>query len=130
MDTLFSVYRVLFSGPFRWSYRMEDMAVHYANHVRLMDHWRASLGEGLIEVRYEALVRDPEPHIARLLEACGLEPEDACFRPQEAPGAVRTASISQVRRPISDSSVGGWRRYARQLEPLRSALEHLGVLEG
>jgi tetratricopeptide (TPR) repeat protein len=130
MDTLFSIYRVLFSGPFRWSYRLEDMAEHFANHHRLMAHWRDCLGDGLIEVRYEDLVSDPETQIGRMLKACGLEPEEACFRPEEAPGAVRTASISQVRRPISSGSVGGWRRYQAQCEPLRARLESLGVLEG
>ena len=128
MDTLFSVYRVLFSGAFRWSHRLDDMAAHYANHHRLMDHWRACLGDGLIELSYEALVTDPETQVPRLLQACGLDFEPDCLRPQDAPGAVRTASISQVRRPISASSVNGWRRYQQQLEPLRAGLERRGVL--
>ncbi len=129
MDILFSVYRVLFSGPFGWSYRFEDMAAHYANHHRLMKHWRACLGDGLIEVSYEDLVTHPEAAVPRLLAACGLAFEEGCLRPQEAPGGVRTASITQVRRPISAASVNGWRRYAAQLEPLRAQLERLGVLE-
>lgn len=130
MDNLFSAYRVQFSGAYHWANRQEDMAEHFAQHQRLMAHWRACLGEGLIELGYEDLVRDPRTHVARLLEACGLEFDEGCLRPDEAAGSVRTASIVQVRRPISDSSVGGWRRYADELEPLRARLEALGVLEG
>lgn len=126
MDTLYSAYRVQFSGLYGWSYRQEDLADHYANHQRLMAHWRACLGDGLVDVRYEDLVADPEPQIRRLLEACGLPFEEACVRPHETAGAVRTASIVQVRRPISASSIGGWRRYERELEPLRARLEALG----
>ncbi|MBA3811462.1 MAG: sulfotransferase [Caulobacteraceae bacterium] len=127
MDALFSAYRVRFSGQYGWSYRQAEMAAHYANHVRLMDHWRACLGEGLIEVVYEDLVADPEPQIRRLLDACGLAFEPACLRPHETPGAVLTASITQVRSPITAAGVGGWRRYAARLEPLRAALEAMGV---
>ncbi len=58
--------------------------------------------------------------------SCGLPFEEACVRPHETAGAVRTASIVQVRRPISASSIGGWRRYERELEPLRARLEALG----
>jgi tetratricopeptide (TPR) repeat protein len=128
MDTLYSCYRVQFAGLYGWSYDLEDMAEHYANHRRLMRHWREALGEGLIEVSYEDLTRDPEAAIRRLLDACGLPFEAACLTPHQSQGAVRTASIVQVRRPISDASVGGWRRHARQLEPLRARLEALGAL--
>ena len=128
MDNLFSVFRVQFSGAYHWANRQEDMAEHFAQHQRLMEHWKACLGDGLIELRYEDLVRDPETQVARLLEACGLAFDQACLRPDEAAGSVRTASIVQIRRPISDSSVGGWRRYAGELEPLRARLEALGVL--
>ncbi len=128
MDNLFSVFRVQFSGAYLWANRQEDMAEHFAQHLRLMDHWKACLGEGLIEIRYEDLVRDPGAEVPRLLEACGLEFDEACLRPDEAAGSVRTASIVQVRRPISDASVGGWRRYAEDMEPLRARLEALGVL--
>ena len=126
MDNLLSAYRVQFAGLYGWAGRLEDMAEHWSNHARLMEHWRACLGDGLIEVSYEALVRDPEPEIRRLLEACGLAFDARCLRPHEAAGAVRTASIAQVRGPISAASVGGWRRYAEQLKPLRAHLASRG----
>jgi len=128
MDTLYSCYRVQFAGLYGWSHDLQDMAAHYANHLRLMDHWREALGDGLIEVSYEALTRDPEAQVRRLLDACGLPFEPACLTPHRTAGAVRTASIVQVRRPISDASVGGWRRYERRLEPLRARLEALDAL--
>ena len=126
-DNLLSAYRVQFAESYGWASRLEDLAEHCANHARLMDHWRACLGDGLIEVSYEALTRHPEPQIRRLLQACGLPFDESCLRPHEAEGAVRTASIAQVRRPISAAGIGGWRRYADQLAPLRARLAELGV---
>lgn len=128
MDGLFSAYRVQFAGVYRWAYRLEDLAEHYANHRWLMDHWRDCLGEGLIDISYEELARHPEREARRMLAACGLEFDPRCLKPHETSGPVRTASITQIRSPISSAGIGGWRRYERQLEPLRARLDALGVL--
>lgn len=122
MDGLMGAYKVFFNAAYEWSYRLENLAAHYRLHHRLMDHWRACLGEGLVELDYEALTSDPETQIRRLLDACGLAFEEACLHPEAAPGAVATASSSQVRSPISKARVGAWKRYERQLEPLRAGL--------
>jgi hypothetical protein len=53
--------------------------------------------------------------------------EDQCLRFYENPQASTTASAVQVRQPIYDTSVGKWRHYARQLEPLRLYLEQAGI---
>jgi hypothetical protein len=47
---------------------------------------------------------------------------DACLRFNESERIVRTASVSQVRRPISDVAVERWRKYERHLTPLFEAL--------
>ena len=130
MDALFGAYKVRFRDWYGWSCRQRDMAAHYIHHARLMDHWRESLGEGLIEVDYETLVADPEPEIRRILAACGLAFEPACLEPHNTRGPVRTASIVQVREPITTARVGAWRRYERQLRPLRTALAAAGIDPG
>ncbi|MDB5419331.1 MAG: hypothetical protein JWP50_2750 [Phenylobacterium sp.] len=127
MDALFGAYKVRFAGWYGWAYRQADMAAHFVNHQRLMDHWRAGLGPSLIELDYEALVQDPEPEIRRILAALGLAFEPACLEPHKTAGPVRTASMVQVREPISAARVGGWRRYESQLEPLRAALQAQGI---
>lgn len=127
MDSLFGAYKVRFSNWYGWSNRQSDLVSHYVQHERLMAHWRAALGGALIEVDYEALVQEPEPQIRRLLAACGLAFEPACLEPHNTAGAVRTASMVQVRQPITTARIGAWRRYERQLQPLRTGLEAAGV---
>ncbi len=58
----------------------------------------------------------------RLVAACGLDWEDACLAFHQNPRAVRTASSTEVRRPIYSSAVARWRRYERHLGPLLAAL--------
>jgi tetratricopeptide (TPR) repeat protein len=127
MDTLFSCYRIPIGGAYGWSSRFEDLAAHWAEHERLMAHWRSALGAGFVELVYEDLVADPEPHIRRLLQACGLEFEPGCLNPERSEGAVRTASMTQVREPISARGIGAWRAYAERLKPLRARLEAQGA---
>jgi hypothetical protein len=74
-------------------------------------------------VRYENVVADLEAETRRLLEFCDLEWEAACLDFHKTQRAVRTASSEQVRQPIYSDSIGFWRRYAHELEPLIEVLK-------
>jgi tetratricopeptide (TPR) repeat protein len=126
MDALFGSYKLHFVA--RWSYRQDDLADYYSHYRALMAHWKACLGDELIEVSLEAIIADPETEIRRLLDACGLPFDAACLSPHMSGGAVSSASSSQVRRPINADGVGAWRRYERQLAPLQRRLAEMGYL--
>ncbi|WP_155913772.1 tetratricopeptide repeat-containing sulfotransferase family protein [Asticcacaulis sp. AC466] len=130
MDALFGAYKVLFTGAYGWSYSQKDLAAHYHQFRDLMRYWKQGLGDGIIDVSLEAVIRDPDTEICRLLDACGLPFEEACLRPHEAKGAVSTASAVQVRSPINSQGVNAWKRYETYLQPLRTHLQQLGYLEG
>jgi hypothetical protein len=125
LDTCFALYKQSF---FRYAYSLDDLARYYAAHERLHRHWRAILGERLVELRYEDLVADQEGQTRRLLDAVGLGFEPAClaFEHNRAPAA--TASAAQVRERIHARSVGKWKRFAHHLGPLRERLEAEGVV--
>lgn len=122
MDSLFGAYKLLFGRAYAYSYDLGDLAAHYREYRRIMDHWRHSLGTGLVEVSYEDLTADPEKEIPRMLAGCGLSFDPACLSPHEGEGAVLTASATQVRRPIHREGVDAWKAYADRLEPLRVSL--------
>jgi tetratricopeptide (TPR) repeat protein len=122
MDACFSTFKQHFAEGQTFSYDLEDLGHYYRCYLALMDHWDAVLPGRVLHVQYEALVREPEAHIRRLLEHCGLEFEPACLNFHETRRSVRTASAEQVRQPIYTSGVGHWRHFERELEPLRRAL--------
>jgi Tfp pilus assembly protein PilF len=124
MDTCFAMYKQSF---FRYAYTLENVGRYYVAHDRLLRHWRATLGDRLIEVEYEALVSDPEGETRRLLARLRLPFEPACLEFEKNASASATASAVQVREKIHDRSVNRWRRFARQLEPLRRILENAGI---
>jgi tetratricopeptide (TPR) repeat protein len=127
MATCYAMFKTLFKDGYPFSYDLNDIARYYAGYRRLMDHWRQSMPGLIYDLSYERLVREQENESRRLLGACGLEWEDRCLEFYRNPTATTTASASQVRRPIYDSSLTQWRHYQRQLEGLRTQLLAAGI---
>lgn len=128
MDSCFSMYKQVFTWAYKFSYCLETLGEYFVAYDRLLQHWRALLGERLVEIEYEALVADQPAQTRSLLERIGLEFETACleFEKHAAPSA--TASSVQVREKVHTRSVDKWRRFERQLQPLRDHLEKSGIV--
>jgi len=75
-----------------------------------------------IEIEYEALVKDQEGRSRRLLAHCDLDWDPAVLAFHENASPVATASSVQVRSPIYSTSIGRWKRYGDELEPLKRIL--------
>ena len=127
MDTGFACFRQLFTSGNETLYDLADIGAEYQRYRGLMDHWEAVLPGRVVEVSYEALAADPERAIPALItKAAGLSWDAACLRFFERPGAVRTASAAEVRRPAYPTSVRRWRRHAERLALLAQALGPYG----
>ncbi|MBT8455478.1 MAG: sulfotransferase [Alphaproteobacteria bacterium] len=122
-DNLLSMYRNVFSpGGHLYTYDMSDLAATYRIFLQLIDFWREVAPDWFYEVRYEDLVSNPEVEAPRLIEACGLEWEDACLEFHKSKRQVRTLSVHQVRQPMYKTSTRAWERYGDALDPLMEAL--------
>jgi tetratricopeptide (TPR) repeat protein len=106
----------------RWAFNPDDIASRFRAYRRVMDHWRRVLPVPLLEVDYEKTVADLEGVARRLVAWCGLEWEPACLAFHENRRPVRTASVTQVRQPIYQHSVGRWRHYEKALGALFAQL--------
>lgn len=128
MDACFGMFKTLFRMGYPFSYDLEDLARYYAGYQRLMAHWRAVLPErAFLQVSYEWLVDNQEAGTQKILQFCGLPFEAACLDFHRNAAPVATASSVQVRRPMNRDAVGRWRRYEKELAPLRAALQREGV---
>jgi sulfotransferase family protein len=92
-----------------------------------MAHWRRVMPDVILDVQYEQVVDDLEQQARRIIAHCGLAWDDACLDFHRTERSVRTASASQVRRPIYRSSIGRWRPHEDRMRPLLRALEHVGL---
>ncbi|HHO49543.1 MAG TPA: hypothetical protein ENK18_01430 [Deltaproteobacteria bacterium] len=78
-----------------------------------------------IELRYEALVSDPEATIRPALAGLGLPWHDAVLSHHHSARseAIRTPSYRDVRRPLYTRSLGRWRPFAEHLAPVLPTLQ-------
>jgi hypothetical protein len=124
IDTGFACFRQLFASGNETLYGLADIAAEYRRYQAMMDNWRAVLPGRVVDVSYEDLVADPGRAIRRLVtQAAGLPWDAAALRFYEREGAVATASVTQVRRPIYATSVARWRRHEAALSPLIEGLK-------
>lgn len=126
MDTCLSAFTRLFNRSQHQSYDLAELGRYYRNYAALMAHWRDVLPPGsFYEVQYEDLVKDTEGQARALIAYCGLEWDDACLDFHKTERNIRTASVTQVRQPVYQSSVERWRKYEAHLGPLLDALGEL-----
>jgi tetratricopeptide (TPR) repeat protein len=127
LDNALSVFFLHLSGAMPYAGDLMDIGHYLAQERRLTAHWTSLWPDDILEVDYDAFVRDPRPQTKALLAHCGLDWDDACLTFHEADSNVRTASVWQVREPLYQRSSGRWRNYAAQLAPLKAWLEGQGV---
>jgi tetratricopeptide (TPR) repeat protein len=81
--------------------------------------WTCSLTDIADYMRYEELVKAPELWSERLQQHFGLPVEQGMEALPRTERAVRTASVTQVKQPISTSRIGQAALFERHLKPFR-----------
>jgi len=123
VETSFACYRQLFSDGAHFSYDIDEMTAHCKDYRQLSRHWLERHPAQVLDFSYEALLKETELQVRRLLDFCGLGFDPACLSPHRTRREVHsTASAAQVRQPLrADTSRTG--HYAAQLTALRSCFE-------
>lgn len=127
MDACFSSFKQLFADAYLHSYDQQEMARHHARYLELMNVWRERFSGRFFEISYEETARDVETNARSLLNYLELPWEDACLNFHKQDSAVTTASAVQVREPAHTRSIGRWRQYEQQLQPMLDVLLKQGV---
>ena len=123
VDSCLSTWTKLFKDDMPHSYDLGELGRYHKRYQDLMEHWREVLpANAFLEVQYEDVVADPETNARRVIDFLELEWDPRCLKFHESDRPVKTASVSQVRKPIYKSSVERGRRYGDKLNPLIEAL--------
>ena len=122
MDTCLSIFKTRLKTSHEYANNMSELGQYYRMYLELMEYWRTTLPGFVYDQSYEQLVDSQREQVAKLLQHCGLEWNDACLDFHQTRRKVKTASNAQVRRPIYKDSVQLWKHYENQLEPLRAAI--------
>lgn len=120
-DAALSCFRSYFTSQLGWTWSPADIGCFFRIEDRLHAHWIENFPERILTVPYEDLVRDPGEWIPRMLEYVGLAMEPQVLEFHRTKRSVRTASVQQVRNPISTSRIGAAEAYAKHMAPFREA---------
>lgn len=118
-DVALSCFRTFFATGLPWSWSLTDIADVMKIEDRLFEHWRAVFPDRILTVPYEELVRSPATWAERLQQHFGLPVERGIETLSRSDRMIGTASVDQVREPISASRVGSAAAFERQLKPFR-----------
>jgi tetratricopeptide (TPR) repeat protein len=126
LDTCFSNLKEHFAGFYAHTYDQAEMADYYKGYRQLMAHWRRLYPDRILDVRYGDLTAQPEQTTREVLDFIGLPWEDGLLDTGTRKGTVATASSSQVREAIHERAKEQWRRYEKQLAPMKERLGSYG----
>ena len=127
MAVCLAMYKTLFKQGYPFSYNFGEIAQYYMAYRALMTHWQGLFPGRIFEVHYEELVRSPREQSEAMLQFCDLKWEDSCLQFHTSTYPSTTASASQVRRPLYQSSLSSWRNYEGELVPLKNLLLQQGL---
>ncbi len=123
MDSCYAAYKSYLTGPYPFTYDQVEMGKYFVAFRKLVEHWKSVLpAESFLEVSYEHLVENTELECRRIVEFLGLPWEEGVLDFHQSSAASSTASAVQVRQKIYSSSIGKWKNFQEQLQPLRGEL--------
>jgi len=119
MDSCFSCFTHLFKNSLFFAYDLSDLGDYYALYAQAMQHWHTVLPPSVIfDLPYEDMITNHEACSKRLVEYIGLPWDPNCLNFYKNDRIVKTASLTQVRKPIYKTSVQRWQYFAEELQPL------------
>ena len=117
LDNILSMYRAKFTGNGNeYSSSLVDSAHYYMHHFKIMSFYKEKYKNHIYFLNYDKLVSSPEEQIKKLISWLEFNWDENFLKPYKNKQGFFTASNVQVRSPINNKSVGGWRKYANLLK--------------
>jgi tetratricopeptide (TPR) repeat protein len=131
MDSCFSCFTHLFNNTMTFAYDLIALGNYYVLYAKTMQHWRSILPEGaMFDVCYEQMVNDYEALSKKIMTYLGLPWDPNCLHFYNNHRVVKTASLTQVRKPIYKTSMQRWQHFSTHLEPLLHIVAPYRYLKG
>jgi tetratricopeptide (TPR) repeat protein len=122
LDNCLSIYFLHLDQSLSYALDLLDIGHYFREYQRLMNHWRRLFADDIFDFDYDDLVRDPEDVLQRAGDFLRLASRVDAPIVAPAGGAIKTASVWQVREPLYRRSSGRAAHYARELQALRGYL--------
>ena len=119
LDTILSIYKnKLGDQEVEWGHHAEDLVYEYIHYLLIVAHFDQLLPGRIYHVSYEELIKDPELIMRDIIvNKLKLNWDSNVMDFYKTNRTIQTLSMTQVRQNIYTKSIGGWRRYATQMQP-------------
>ena len=125
LDNCLSIYFLHLEQQMSYGLDLNAIGHYYREYRRLMAHWKREFGADIFDFDYDVLVAQPQKTMGELCAFLGLQWSGELPKVALHSGAIKTASVWQVREPLYKSSSGRAAHYGDELKELR---EHLADL--
>ncbi len=123
LDNCLSIYFLHLEQQMSYALDLLDTGHFFTESRRLMTHWKKQFPDDIFDFDYDALVREPQQAMRGLCDFLGLEWSGEMPAVALRSGAIKTASVWQVRQPLYRTSSGRARHYAGELRALQQYLD-------
>ena len=124
-DNILSIFKNHFpGGQINFAYNLAEITEYYNLYKDLMKHWNKLLPNFIFDIQYENLIFDTKNQIIRLLNFCKLDWQKSCLEFYNNKRTIKTASDTQARSKIYNTSIDSWKNYDKFLNKYFSKLEN------
>ena len=121
-DNCLSLYKNYFEGGLNFSYNQKELVSYFGLYSDLMNFWNKKFSSSIFEAKYEKIIEQPEKEIKKIINFCDLDWEDNCLKFYNNKTPIKTMSTAQARRPIYNSSVNSYAKFASFLEEINKII--------
>lgn len=111
------------------SFDLISCAMHYALVDELVQHYIKKWISFCV-IRYEDFIKHPHVTLRTVSGYVGIEYDESMVEFNKNPRYARTASYAQVKKPLYDKSIGRYKNYLTELEPVLPIVRHIIEREG
>ena len=124
-DICLSIFKINFKNGFmNFAYNQKDIVNFYNLYFDLINYWKKLYPNEIYTAKYENLIENTEIETKKIIKFCDLEWDQNCLEHEKNKAAIKTASISQARKPIYKSSVNLSDNYSKYLNEMFDLLKN------
>ena len=124
-DICLSIFKINFKNGFmNFAYNQKDIANFYNLYSDLINFWKKLFPNEIYTANYENLIQNSEIEIQKLISFCDLDWDQNCLRHDNNKSLIKTASMSQARKPIYKSSINLSDNYSEYLNEMFTLLKN------
>tara|TARA_B100001989_G_C24524003_1_gene457548 strand:- start:126 stop:1700 length:1575 start_codon:yes stop_codon:yes gene_type:complete len=123
LDNVLSIYKANFLSGYSYSSSLIEISKVLINMQEIMHKYKKLFPKYIYSVNYDSLVGNPESEIQKLIKWLNFKWDKKYLCPHLNKRSVKTTSKIQVRYPINNKSLSGWKNYKDLLNPVNDFFE-------